>query len=83
MKLLKKIFECTKANESKEKIKTFDDKSEKKRSQVVMKTLEDCNKIQYNTKIGKRYYYKKIDFLFQNWKWAGLKKFSVLKVVRK
>ena len=34
-------------------------KAKKKRSQVVMKTLEDCNKIQYNTKIGKRYYYKK------------------------
>ena len=33
---------------------------------MVMKTLEDCNKIQYNTKSGKRYYYKKIDFLFRN-----------------
>ena len=57
-----------KPNEIKEKIKTFDNKSKKKkkRSQMVMKTLEDCNKIQYNTKSGKRYYYKKIDFLFQN-----------------
>ena len=50
-----------KPNEIKEKIKTFDNKSKKKkkRSQMVMKTLEDCNKIQYNTKSGKRYYYKK------------------------
>ena len=57
-----------KPNEIKEKIKTFDNKSKKKkkRSQMVMKTLEDCNKIQYNTKSGKRYYYKKIDFLFRN-----------------
>ena len=46
------------------KIKTFDHKSEKNRSQVVMKTLEDCNKIQYISKRRKRCFYKKIDFLY-------------------
>ena len=61
---LEKIFNVQKPNESKEKIKTFVDvkiyhKSEKNRSQVVMKTLENCNKIQNYTKRSKHYYYKK------------------------
>ena len=29
-----------------------------------MKTLEDCNKIQYISKGRKRHFYKKIDFLY-------------------
>ena len=61
---LKKFFEVEKKpNESKVRIKTFDikvyHKSEKSRSQVVMKTLEDCTKIQCISKRRKRSYYKK------------------------
>ena len=42
--------------ESRSKLKTFDInvyQSEKNRSQVVMKTLDDCNKIQYVSKSKK------------------------------
>ena len=65
-----------KPNEIKEKIKTFDNKSQKKkkRSQMVMKALEDCNKIQYNTKSGKRYYYKKNWFFISELKMSWFKK---------
>ena len=34
-------------------------KKKKKKSQVVMKTLEDCNKIQYISKRRKPSFYKK------------------------
>ena len=65
---LKNYFNIEKTNETKERIKTFNikvyHKSEKNRSQVVMKTLEDCNKIQYISKRRKRHFYKKIDFLY-------------------
>ena len=64
---LKNFFNIEKSNETKERIKTFNikvyHKSEKNRSQVVMKTLEDCNKIQYILKRRKHHFYKKIDFL--------------------
>ena len=54
----------TKLSESRTKPKMFDvkiyHKNEKKnRSQVVMKTLDDCNKIQYISKRGKRTFFKK------------------------
>ena len=56
-------FNIEKSNETKKRIKTFDikvyHKSKKNRSQVVMKTLEDCNKIQYISKRRKRHFYKK------------------------
>ena len=61
---LKKCFNIEKSNETKERIKTFDikvyhkSKKKKKRSQVAMKTLEDCNKIQYIFKRRKRHFYK-------------------------
>ena len=53
--------------ERKERKKTFDvkvshkskKKKKKKKSQVVMKTLEDCNKIQYISKRRKPSFYKK------------------------
>ena len=60
---LKNFFNIEKSNETKKRIKTFDikvyHKSKKNRSQVVMKTLEDCNKIQYISKRRKRHFYKK------------------------
>ena len=53
----------TKLRESRTKPKTFDvkvyHKSEKNRSQVVMKTLDDCNKIQHISKRRKQTFYKK------------------------
>ena len=53
----------TKLSKSRTKPKTFDvkvyHKSEKNRSQVVMKTLDDCKKIQYISKRRKRTFYKK------------------------
>ena len=52
----------TKLSESRTKPKTFDvmvyHKSEKYRTRVVMKTLDDCNKIQYISKRRKRTFYK-------------------------
>ena len=46
---LKKVFNFEKSNETKERIKTFDinvyHKSEKNKSHMVIKALEDCNKI--------------------------------------
>ena len=60
---LKSYFDTEKPNETKEIIKTFDikvyHKSEINRPQVVMKTLEDCNEIQYISKRRKRHFYKK------------------------
>ena len=60
---LKNYFNIEKSNETKERIKTFNikvyHKSEKNRSQVVMKTLEDCNKIQYISQRRKCHFYKK------------------------
>ena len=60
---LKNYFNTEKPNETKEIIKTFDikvyHKCEKNRPQVVMKTLEDCNEIQYISKRRKRHFYKK------------------------
>ena len=54
----------TKLSKSRTKPKTFEvkvyDKSEKNRSQVVMKRLDDCNKIQYISKRRKRRFYKKL-----------------------
>ena len=48
--------------EGRSKLKTFDlriyHKSEKNRSEAVMKTLDDCNKIQYVSKRRKRTFYK-------------------------
>ena len=41
-----------------------------------MKTLEDCNKIQYILKKRKHHFYKKIDFL----KIKRLKKIKILKI---
>ena len=64
----KKIFDVEKNSfERKERKKTFDvkvshkskKKKKKKKSQVVMKTLEDCNKIQYISKRRKPSFYKK------------------------
>ena len=61
----KKIFDVEKNSfERKERKKTFDVKvshksKKKKKSQVVMKTLEDCNKIQYISKRRKPSFYKK------------------------
>ena len=62
----KKIFDVEKNSfERKERKKTFDvkvshkSKKKKKKSQVVMKTLEDCNKIQYISKRRKPSFYKK------------------------
>ena len=68
---LKNFFNIEKSNETKERIKTFNikvyHKSEKNRSHVVMKTLEDCNKIQYISKRRKRHFYKKNGFfIFYN-----------------
>ena len=60
---LKNYFNIEKSNETKERIKTFNikgfHKSEKNRSQVVMKTLEDRNKIQYISQRRKCHFYKK------------------------
>ena len=60
---LKSYFDTEKPNETKEIIKTFDikvyHKSEINRPQVVMKTLEDCNEIQYISKRRIRHFYKK------------------------
>ena len=60
---LKKFFNIEKSNENKERINTFDikvyHKSKKSRSQVVMKTLEDCKKIKYISKRRKGHFYKK------------------------
>ena len=61
---LKKFFDVEKNSyENKERKKTFDvkvyHKSKKNRSQIVMKTLEDCNKMQYISKRGKCSFYKK------------------------
>ena len=69
--LLKNYFNTEKLNETKERIKTFDikvyHKSEKNRSQVVIKTLEDCNKIQYISQRRKCPFYKKnCFFIFSN-----------------
>ena len=54
----------TKLSKSRTKPKTFDvkvyHKSEKNKNQVVMKTLDDCNKIQYISKRRKRTFCKKI-----------------------
>ena len=54
----------TKLSESRTKQKAFDvnvyHKSEKTRSQVVMKTLDDCNKIQYISKKGNLTFYKRL-----------------------
>ena len=54
----------TKLSESSTKSKTFDVKvyheSEKNRGQVVMKTLDDCNQIQYISKRRKHTFYKKL-----------------------
>ena len=66
---LKKVFNIEKSSETKERIKTFDinvyHKSEKNRSQVVIiKTLEDCNKIQYISKKENIIFILKIDFLY-------------------
>ena len=63
----KKIFDVEKNSfERKERKKTFDvkvshksKKKKEKKSQVVMKTLEDCNKIQYISKRRKPSFYKK------------------------
>ena len=74
---LKKCFNIEKSNETKERIKTFDikvyhkSKKKKKRSQVAMKTLEDCNKIQYIFKRRKRHFYKEkmIFYILQQQKW--------------
>ena len=48
--------------EGRSKLKTFDlriyHKSEENRSEAVMKTLDDCNKIQYVSKRRKRTFYK-------------------------
>ena len=63
----KKIFDVEKNSfERKERKKTFDvkvshksKKKKKKKSQVVIKTLEDCNKIQYISKRRKPSFYKK------------------------
>ena len=61
---IKKFLEKKKKYETKVRKKAFDikfyHKSKKtKKSQVVMKTLEDCNKIQYISKRRKRTSYKK------------------------
>ena len=61
----KKIFDVEKNSfERKERKKTFNvqvshKSKKKKKSQVVMKTLEDCNKIQYISKRRKPSFYKK------------------------
>ena len=63
----KKIFDVEKNSfERKERKKTFDvkvshksKKKKKKKTQVVSKTLEDCNKIQYISKRRKPSFYKK------------------------
>ena len=47
----KKIFDVKVSHKRKKK--------KKKKSQVVMKTLEDCNKIQYISKRRKPSFYKK------------------------
>ena len=63
----KKIFDVEKNSfERKERKKTFDvkvshksKKKKKKKYQVVMKTSEDCNNIQYISKRRKPSFYKK------------------------
>ena len=61
---IKKCFDVEKNSyENKERKNTFDvnvyHKSKKNRSQIVMKTLEDCNKMQYISKKRKCSIYKK------------------------
>ena len=49
-----------------------------------MKTLEDCNKIQYISNRRKHHFYKKIDFLyFRTVEMSWLKKFLARKVLKK
>ena len=79
-KTLYNLFKIkTKLSESRTKPKTFDakvyHKSKKKRSQVVMKNLDDCNNIQYISKRRKRTFYKKFSLLLsENRKMSWLKK---------
>ena len=63
---IKRFLEKKKKYETKVRKKAFDikfyhksKKKKKKKSQLVMKTLEDCNKIQYISKRRKRTFYKK------------------------
>ena len=64
-KTLSNLFKTeTKLSEGRTKPTTFDvklyHKSEKNKSQVAIKTLGDCNKIQYISKRRKRTFYKKL-----------------------
>ena len=64
-KTLSNLFKIeTKLSESRTKPTTFDvkfyHKSKKNTSQVAMKTLDDCNKIQYISKRRKCKFYKKL-----------------------
>ena len=64
-KTLSNLFKIeTKLSGSRTKRTTFDVKvyhnSKKNRSQVAMKTLDDCNKIQYISKRRKCKFYKKL-----------------------
>ena len=63
-KTLNNLFKKeTNFSKTRVKVKTFDakvyHKIEKNRIQFVMKTLDDCNKIQYISKRGKHTFYKK------------------------
>ena len=79
-KTLSNLFKIeTKLSESRTKPKSFDvkvyHKSEKNRSQVAMKTLDDCNKIQYISKRRKCKFYKKLYLLLlETEKMSWLKK---------
>ena len=65
---LKNFFNIQKSNETNERIKTFDlkvyHKSKKNRSQVLMKTLENCKKFNIFLREGNVIFIKKIDFLY-------------------